>query len=138
MSLGKHRLDGVKGQSLAHGGAQGSAPQQVQPVPGGHADPGESEGGGLGVSGGEQERGNADGVLYLHAALVERRQDAALVQSGVSKAFVEKKKTGRRSIACEKWRRREEVWVCRGSQRPHISIMREKSHNFISKIKYRF
>lgn len=94
MSLGKHRLDGVKGQSLAHGGAQGSAPQQVQPVPGGHADPGESEGeGGCDSgSGGEQERGNADGVLYLHAALVERRQDAALVQSGVSKAFVEKRR----------------------------------------------
>lgn len=39
----------------------------------------------------QHRRGFALGPAYLHAALVERRQDAALVQSCVSEAFQEKK-----------------------------------------------
>lgn len=37
--LGQDRLDRVKSQRLPHGRTQGSASQQVQPVPGGHANP---------------------------------------------------------------------------------------------------
>ena len=55
--LGQNGGDGVEGERLAHGAAQGPAPQQVQPVPRRHAHP---EGRGGGEREGQSERENRE------------------------------------------------------------------------------